>query len=55
MEEVIKKYKEWKKDKDEDYIYDETYSFLSSLYRGELDKFMRDVEKIYDDANKDKT
>lgn len=36
MEKVIKKWKEWKQGKDEDWIYDESHNFIDNLSRSEI-------------------
>jgi hypothetical protein len=35
MKEIIKKYKQWKSEHDEDYCYDEIGEFFADLDRGE--------------------
>jgi len=46
MNEIIKKWKEWKAGQDEEYVYDEIHNFLSGvLSRGEGVELMEYIEK----------
>ena len=47
MKKIIKKFKDWKKDKDEGYIHDEIFTFVEEeLSRGELLELLEKLEAI---------
>lgn len=47
MDSIIKQWAEWKKGKDEGYIYDECSEFLSQLSRGEICSFLDELESLF--------
>ena len=47
IKQIVEKYLEFCKDKDEGYIYDETYEFLSELSRGDSCELMDYLVKLY--------
>ena len=48
MRKIIEKYRKWKEGKEEDYLYDETYSFIGNLTRAECMEMMEYLDKSYD-------
>lgn len=52
MDEIIIKYRQWKKDNPEEgYQYDEIIGFFDQLSRGEMLRIMEWIEKNYKQSN----